>query len=140
MITYLLDTNVLSEGVKAVPDRHVMAMLRKHQEEIVTAAPVWHELLYGCFRLPVSRKREMLEAYLEDVVFRSMDILPYDERAAEWHAEQRSKLALNGKMPSFVDGQIAAITSVNNLILVTRNTQDFKLFENFNVLNWHETG
>jgi len=140
MIKYLLDTNVLSEAVKALPDRYVMEMLEKHQDEIVTAAPVWHELLYGCLRLPVSRKREMLEAYLEDVVFRSMDILPYDARAAEWHAEQRSKLSLHGKMPSFVDGQIAAITSVNDLILVTRNTQDFKLFENFRVLNWHKTG
>jgi len=140
MIKYLLDTNVLSEAVKALPDRYVMEMLEKHQDELVTAAPVWHELLYGCLRLPVSRKREMLEAYLEDVVFRSMDILPYDERAAEWHAEQRSKLSLHGKMPSFVDGQIAAITSVNDLILVTRNAQDFKLFENFRVLNWHKTG
>lgn len=86
MIKYLLDTNVLSEALKALPDRYVMEMLEKHQDEIVTAAPVWHDLLYGCLRLPVSRKREMLEAYLEDVVFRSMDILPYDERAAEWHA------------------------------------------------------
>jgi len=140
MIKYLLDTNVLSEAVKAFPDRYVMKMLEKHQDEIVTAAPVWHELLYGCLRLPVSPKRKMLEAYLEDVVFQSMDILPYDERAAEWHAEQRSKLSLHGKMPSFVDGQIAAITSVNDLILVTRNTQDFKSFDNFRVLNWHNTG
>ncbi|SPD74301.1 conserved hypothetical protein [uncultured Desulfobacterium sp.] len=139
MIKYLLDTNVLSEAVKTIPDRYVMEMLAKYQDEIVTAAPVWHELLYGCLRLPVSRKREMIEAYLEDVVLRNVDILPYDERAAEWHAEQRSKLSLHGKVPSFVDGQIAAITSVNDLILVTRNTQDFKLFENLSVLNWHKT-
>ncbi|MBU2620740.1 MAG: type II toxin-antitoxin system VapC family toxin [Proteobacteria bacterium] len=140
MIKYLLDTNVLSEAVKANPDRYVMAMLEKHQDEIATAAPVWHELLYGCLRLPVSRKREMLEAYLEDVILRNMDILPYDERAAEWHAEQRSKLSMQGKTPSFVDGQIAAITIVNELILITRNTHDFKMFENFSVLNWHKTG
>jgi tRNA(fMet)-specific endonuclease VapC len=140
MIKYLLDTNVLSEAVKVNPDRYVTAMLEKHQDEIATAAPVWHELLYGCRRLPVSTKREMLEAYLEDVVLRNMDILPYDERAAEWHAEQRAKLSMKGKTPSFVDGQIAAITKVNNLILITRNTHDFKLFENFQVLNWHKTG
>jgi len=139
MIKYLLDTNVLSEAVKANPDRYVMTMLEKHQDEIATAAPVWHELLYGCLRLPVSRKRETLEAYLEDVVLRNMDILPYDERAAEWHAEQRAKLSMQGKMPSFVDGQIAAITGVNELILITRNTHDFKMFENFRVLNWHKT-
>lgn len=140
MIRYLLDTNVLSEPVKAVPNRFVMARLERHQDEIVTAAPVWHELLYGCHRLPVSRKREMIEAYLGDVVFQSMDILSYDERAAEWHAEQRAGLSLKGKMPSFVDGQIAAIASINNLILVTRNTQDFEWFENLDVLNWHKPG
>ncbi|MGB5157682.1 type II toxin-antitoxin system VapC family toxin [Desulfobacterium sp. N47] len=138
MLKYLLDTNILSEPVKANPDSYVMAMLEKHQDDIATAAPVWHELLYGCFRLPVSRKREMLETYLEDVVMQNMDILPYDERAAEWHAEQRAKLSLHGNTPSFADGQIAAIASVNDLILVTRNTQDFKLFENFRLLNWHE--
>ena len=139
MIKFLLDTNVLSEAVKANPDRYVMAMLEKHQDEITTAAPVWYELLYGCLRLPVSRKREMLEAYLEDVVLNNMDILPYDLRAAEWHAEQRSKLSMKGKMPSFVDGQIAAITKINELILITRNTHDFEMFENLRVLNWHKT-
>jgi tRNA(fMet)-specific endonuclease VapC len=139
MKKYLLDTNVLSEPVKVNPDPHVMAMLEKHQDEIVTAAPVWHELMYGCFRLPVSRRRKMLETYLENVVLRNVDILSYDERAAGWHAQQRSKLSMLGKMPSFVDGQIAAITKVNNLILITRNTHDFKVFDNFGLLNWHET-
>lgn len=137
---YLLDTNVLSEAVKAEPDRKVMAMLERHQDEIVTAAPVWHELLFGCLRLPVSRKRDMIETYLENVVLRNMDILPYDERSAEWHAQQRAKLSMQGKVPSFVDGQIAAIAWVHDMILVTRNTHDFKLFEDIRVLNWHKAG
>lgn len=140
MITYLLDTNTLSEAVKTEPDPNVMVKLEKHQHEIATAAPVWHELLYGCFRIPISRKREKLEAYLEDVIRSSMDILPYDERAAEWHAHQRSTLSLKGKMPSFVDGQIAAIAAVNGLVLVTRNTRDFEPFESVSVINWHKTG
>lgn len=137
---YLLDTNVLSEAVKAEPDRKVMAMLERHQDEIATAAPVWHELLFGCLRLPVSRKRDMIETYLENVVLRNMDILPYDERSAEWHAQQRAKLSMQGKVPSFVDGQIAAIAWVHDMILVTRNTHDFKLFEDIRVLNWHKAG
>ncbi|MBW1962223.1 MAG: PIN domain-containing protein [Deltaproteobacteria bacterium] len=76
MIKYLLDTNILSEGVKTVPDRRVMVMLERHESEIATAAPVWHELQYGCMRLPVSRKRELLEAYLKDVIWLNLDILP----------------------------------------------------------------
>jgi tRNA(fMet)-specific endonuclease VapC len=139
-VNYLLDTNVLSEAVKTDPNRNVMAMLEKHQDEIATAAPVWHELIFGYLRLSVSRKREMIKAYLEDVVLRSMDILPYDEHAAEWHAEQRAKLSRQGKIPSFVDGQIAAIAWVNGMTLVTRNTDDFKSFENLEILNWHKAG
>lgn len=137
---YLLDTNVLSEAVKADPNRKVMAMLERHQDEIATAAPVWHELLFGCLRLPVSRKREMIGAYLENVVLRNMDILPYDERSAEWHAQQRAKLSMQGKVPSFVDGQIAAIAWVNGMILVTRNAHDFQSFEDIRVQNWHKAG
>ncbi|MFH1981088.1 MAG: type II toxin-antitoxin system VapC family toxin [Pseudomonadota bacterium] len=134
---YLLDTNVLSEAVKAVPDENVMAMIEQHQDQLATAAPVWHELRYGCMRLPASRKRELLETYLEAVVLGNLDILPYDERAAEWHAAQRALLSASGYMPSFVDGQIAAIAFVNGMILVTRNTSDFEHFNGLDVLNWH---
>ena len=135
---YLLDTNVLSEGVKSSPDENVMAMIERYQGDIVTAAPIWHELQYGCLRLPPSRKRELIEAYLEDVVWQNLDILPYDERAAEWHAAERARLASLGQTPSFVDGQIAAVSKVNGLILVTRNMNDFSLFEELEVQNWHK--
>ena len=112
-------------------------MLERHRDEITTAAPVWHELQYGCLRLPVSRKRELLEAYLQDVVWQNLDILPYDERAAGWHAEQRARLSARGQTPSFVDGQIAAIAKVSGLALVTRNVSDFSLFEDLDVKSWH---
>jgi tRNA(fMet)-specific endonuclease VapC len=137
---YLLDTNVLSEPLKLEPNRKVMAMLKRHQGNIATAAPVWHEMLFGCLRLPLSRKREMIATYLEDVVLRSMDIYPYDDRAAEWHAEQRAKLYTQGKTTSFVDGQIAAVAQVNGMTLVTRNTNDFNSFDDLRVLNWHKSG
>jgi len=134
---YLLDTNVLSESVKTSPRKSVLKLTERHQHEIVTAAPVWHELFYGCQRLPVSRKREILETFLHDVLKPNMTILPYDERAAEWHAKERARLASMGQMPSFVDGQIAAIAKVNVLILVTRNTSDFKKFSGIKLENWH---
>jgi tRNA(fMet)-specific endonuclease VapC len=135
---YLLDTNVLSEAVKTMPNMNVMTMLKRHEEDIATAAPVWHELRYGCLRLPSSRKRELIKAYLEEVVWRNLDILPYDERAAQWHAEERARLTSFGKTPSFVDCQIAAIGKVNGLVLVTRNTADFDMFEGLQIDNWHE--
>ena len=135
---YILDTNVLSEAVKTEPNRHVMAMLEKHQAEIATASPVQHELQYGCQRLPVSRKREIIESFLEDVIRQNIIIFPYDERAAKWHAQERARLAAKGQMPPYVDGQIAAIAKVNGLVLVTRNTADFKIFTDLEVQNWHK--
>ncbi|OQY14274.1 MAG: VapC toxin family PIN domain ribonuclease [Desulfobacteraceae bacterium 4572_187] len=134
---YLLDTNVLSEAVKTTPDKSVMKMLERHQHEIVTAAPVWHELQFGCQRLPLSRKREVIASFLNDVR-RTMLILPYDDMAAEWHARERARLSLKGATPSFVDGQIAAIANVNDLILVTRNIDDFKSFLRLKIKNWHK--
>ena len=134
---YLLDTNVLSEAVKTAPHRHVMAMMHTHQEEIVTAAPVYHELEYGCRRLPISQKRDIIELYIKNVILQHMVILPYDERAAQWHAQERARLTAQGRTAPFVDGQIAAIAKVNGLTLVTRNTSDFENFSSVEVQNWH---
>jgi tRNA(fMet)-specific endonuclease VapC len=134
---YLLDTNVLSESVKTSPQKSVLNLTQRHQHEIVTAAPVWHELFHGCQRLPVSRQREILETFLHDVLKPNMTILPYDERAAEWHAKERARLKALGQIPSFVDGQIAAVAKVNGLILVTRNTPDFEKFSRLKLENWH---
>ena len=137
MMKYLIDTNVLSEAVKTVPDKSVMNMLERCQHEIVTAAPVWHELQFGCQRLPRSRKREMIASFLNDIIKRTMLILPYDDRAAEWHAWERARLSLKGLTPSFVDGQSADISVVNGLILVTRNIDDFKQFLRLKIENWY---
>lgn len=134
---YLLDTNVLSEAVKTSPDKMVLKMFKKNQDEIVTAAPVWHELQFGCQRLQRSRKREIIASFLNDIVRRTILILPYDELAAEWHAKERARLTSKGVTPSFVDGQIAAIAKVNGLILVTRNFSDFKQFSRLKIENWH---
>jgi len=111
-------------------------MLERHQQLIVTAAPVWHELVFGCQRLPASKKRRAIESYLEEVVAATIPILPYDEIAAAWHGKERAKLVAKGQTPAFVDGQIAAIAKQNNMILVTRNRNDFKVFPGLRIENW----
>jgi tRNA(fMet)-specific endonuclease VapC len=134
---YLLDTNVLSEPVRPVPDGNVLERLREHSDEIATAAVVWHELQFGVRRLPESGRRRTLQRYLEKVVLASVPILPYDAEAAAWHAAQRARLIAFGKTPAFPDGMIAATAHVNRLILVTRNVTDFVGFEGLNVESWH---
>lgn len=133
---YLLDTNALSEPAKPQPSEELMQRLADSWEDICTAAPVWHELLYGCRRLAPSSRRQTLEDYLERILEPSLPILPYDAAAAAWHAEQRARLVQAGRTPSFVDGQIAAIASSRDLVLVTRNLADFEDFADLVVEDW----
>jgi tRNA(fMet)-specific endonuclease VapC len=83
---YLLDTNLISELIKPNPDPGVSEKCRQYRKDLSTAAPVWHELQFGCYRMPPSRKRELLGLFLEEVVRRNLPILPYDDRAARWQA------------------------------------------------------
>jgi tRNA(fMet)-specific endonuclease VapC len=113
-----------------------MSQLERRQAEIAIAAVVWHELWFGCLRLPRSAKRTAIESYLNDVVAATMSVLLYDERAAEWHAAKRARLAAIGKLPAFVNGQIAATAYTNELTLVTLNTVDYRDFAGLSVENW----
>ena len=134
---FLLDTNVLSEPVRPIPDGYVLERLREHSEEIATAAVVWYELHFGVRRLPESGRRRTLQRYLEKVVLASVPILPYDAGAAAWHAAERARLTSLGRTPAFPDGMIAATAHTNRLILVTRNVKDFMDFEGLEVESWH---
>lgn len=135
-LKYLLDTNIVSEPLRPKPRDGVLQKLRRHEEEIAISSIVWHELRFGVERLPSSRRRDAIERYLDEVVLATMPILDYDRAAAEWHAKERARLAARGEMPSFADGQIAAIAGVHELILVTLNDADFKRFQGIRVQTW----
>ncbi|MDE0286037.1 MAG: type II toxin-antitoxin system VapC family toxin [Gammaproteobacteria bacterium] len=135
-IKYLLDTNVVSEPIKPSPAAGIMHQLKEHKDEMAIPVLVWHELRFGCSRLPRSRRRSMLEDYLEEVVLRNFPVLEYGPDAADWHAVERARLEGIGLTPPIIDGQIAAIAHVNKLILVTSNTADFQSFQGVILQNW----
>lgn len=135
-LKYLLDTNVVSEPLRPSRSRAILRRLRSHGRETAIASIVWHELLFGCARLPASRRREAIERFLEHVVLGSFPVLDYDRAAAEWHAHERVRLEAAGKIPPFIDGQIAAIACVNDLVLVTGNKADFRGFKGLRVEDW----
>ena len=133
---YLLDTNILSEPVKQLPNESIMVKLERHRNQVATTAVVWNELLFGCYRLPPSTRRRTLESYLLQTLAGSLPILPYDEQAAEWHAGERARLTLAGRIPAFIDGQIASVAKVRGLILVTRNVSDYADFQGLHIEDW----
>ena len=127
---------MLSEPIKSQPNTSVLEAIKRHDGELATCAIVWHELRYGAARLPASRKRQAIEAYLDEAVRGALPILPYDEEAAVWHARERARLGKRGRPPSAADGQIAAIAHVNELTLVTANRRDFRRFEGLVIEDW----
>ena len=135
-LRFLLDTNAVSEPIRPAPNRRLLNRLSMHTGAMGIAAPTWHELRFGCERLPVSRRRELIEDYLANVVAVEFPILPYDEAAAAWHARDRVRLLAHGRTPAFVDSQIAAIASTQGLTLVTANLPDFVDFEDLQAESW----
>ena len=136
MLRYLLDTNVISEPIRVQPDEQVIQRLRVHKAISALTSVVWHELWFGCLVLPPSSRRSKIERYLAHVIQPTMVILPYDAQAAAWYAKERARLKAIGLAPSFVDGQIAAVAAVNNLILVTHNLSSFRYFSGIQVEDW----
>jgi tRNA(fMet)-specific endonuclease VapC len=135
-LQFLLDTSVVSAAMARIPDPVIVQRLEAHAHESAIAAPVWHELTFGCRRLPKGKRRTALETYLRDVVQASFPVLPYDMAAAAWHGDERARLEDLGQRPPFVDGQIAAIAHINELTLVTLNVRDFSGFRDLRVTGW----
>ncbi|MFO7684260.1 MAG: type II toxin-antitoxin system VapC family toxin [Chloroflexota bacterium] len=137
-LKYLVDTNVISELERAIPNVEVAAKFQAHQQEVALAAITWHELLYGYHRLPTSTRKTRIGQFLLHVVAPLLPILPFDALAADWLARERARLTGMGQPPAFADGQIAAIAAANDLILVTRNVQDFASFADLTIEDWFE--
>lgn len=133
---FLLDTNILSEPTKLQPNTQVTSQLARYSDVISTASIVYHEVKFGCLVMPESRRKQAVEAYIQKSLETHLLLVPYCQKSALWHAEERARLRQVGETPSYADAQIAAIAVVNQLILVTRNVKDFENFQGLKIENW----
>src|ERR1700733_11315317 len=108
--------------------------------ECAIAAAVANELTDGCHSMLRRKRGAALETCLHDVALTSFPVLAYDEAPARWHGLERARLEGLGKSAPYVDGQIAAIAHVNELVLVTVNVKDFTRFKGVDVANWAKRG
>lgn len=67
-IQFLLDSNIISEPCRPMPNTNVLNKLHLHRAEVAVASIVVHEMLYGCLRLPQSKRRDLLGQYIQDSV------------------------------------------------------------------------
>ena len=121
-----LDTNVVSELMRATPDDRVMGWLDAQAPDtlVITSVTV-AELLYGIARLPAGRKRTQLEAAFAETLEEEFTILPFDEAAAVDYATIVASQELRGRKVSMADAMIAATCMTAGATLATRNTKDF---------------
>ncbi|MGD1919710.1 MAG: hypothetical protein ACFCAD_12940 [Pleurocapsa sp.] len=68
MSKYLIDTNILSEPLKPKPNKAVIDKMQFHFSELAIASVTWHEILFACYKLPVSKKRDKIEKYLKQLI------------------------------------------------------------------------
>lgn len=125
----ILDTNVTSELMRAVPSPAVPTSLSKYSaEEMHTTSVTLAEILYGIEILPPGKRKRELAAGAERLftfVFDSR-ILPFDEPAAQRFSQIAADHRKRGRPISELDAQIAAIASVHGAVLATRNVADFE--------------
>lgn len=124
----LLDTNVISETLRAQVSPHVQRWMdRQTPGDLYLCAPVIAELRFGAARLAPGKKRTALEAlfdrYEQDIF--AGRILPFDTLAAHFYAGVRATRQTQGRPIQPMDALIAAIARANGAKLATRNTGDF---------------
>ena len=121
---YLLDTNVISEFAKKIPNEHVLERYYANETRCAIPAVVWQELIYGLEKMPEGKGRCIVADAIENLRS-NMDVIPYDAFAAGICGELSARCDAAGTPSSYADTQIAATAVANNMILVTHNERDF---------------
>jgi toxin FitB len=125
----VLDTNVLSEALRPLPESSVLEWLAKQQRtSVFTTTVTQGEVLYGIRLLADGKRRRGLwdaakRIFAEDFCGQ---VLSFDGDAADMYAEISASRRMAGKPISQFDAMIAAMARSRGASLATRNVKDFE--------------
>ncbi len=125
----VLDTNVLSELMKAEPAENVVAWVgAQPTSSLFVTAINQAEILYGIALLPDGRRRSAFAAAAEAMFEEDFGarILAFGSDAAEAYADIAAARRRQRRPISQSDAQIAAIARSTGATLATRNAADFE--------------
>ena len=126
-MSYLIDTNVISELTRAKPAAAVTAWFEEVADEALHLSVLTvGELRRGVERLPRGARKEKLRHWLEQdlAVWFGDRLLPIDSAVADLWG--RMQAAADRTLPA-IDSLLAATALRHQLRLVTRNIEDFEI-------------
>jgi len=127
-VSFLLDTNVVSEWTKPRPNSGLMQWLSQADESHVFLSVVTiAELRYGIERLPQGKRRRELDEWLQGELPRRFEqrIILIDGPVCDEWGRVTARQESRGRSMHAMDAMIAATALVHGLTLVTCNAQDF---------------
>jgi predicted nucleic acid-binding protein len=128
-MSFLLDTNVVSESTKPHPNRGVVAWLAGVEEDSVFLSVITlAEIRYGVERLAPGQRRKQLDRWLQhDLPLRFEGrILSIDALVADACGALAARTESLGRPIEARDAFIAATAQAHRLTLVTRNRSRFE--------------
>ena len=132
---YLLDTNILSELVRRLPDPRVESRFESEPERLFTSVICLEEIRFGTRIGPPGNK---LWERMEADVLPHLTVLALDAAAAILAGDLRAEWKTLGTPAGYRDGLIAASAKAHKLVLVTRNVRHFDHVSGLTVENWFE--
>ena len=128
MSGFLLDTNGLSELVRAHPEPRVLQWIESADESLLYLSVLTlGEIRKGVAGLPPSQRRTKLETWLE-LELRARfagRVLGIDGAIADRWGILAAAAKRSGRALSAIDGLLAATALHHNLTIVSRNISDF---------------
>lgn len=133
-MSYLLDTNVISEMRQRVPNPLMLSWIEKRPvHSLYISVLTLGEIRKGCEQLAASARRTSIEDWLEHEVpaFFNHRVLPIDASVADRWGHLAASV---GRTVSTIDSLLAATALHHRLTVVTRNVRDFQ-FPGLDVVN-----
>jgi predicted nucleic acid-binding protein len=124
----ILDTNVVSEPLKPLPNQGVIDWLNAQAPATLFITSInLAELLAGVETMPLGKRRDALVQALSTHVSTLFEnrVLHFDTRAAHSFGACLAGAQAQGNPVGFADCAIAAIAKTQGLMVATRNVRDF---------------